>query len=560
VKRSKKRKVVTYAEGMFEAWEFQKECSADSSHPVMKSEALSRLVRRRQRYSYDLVVHVGLARYLRGMQRDEIKDELFRKRQIELSTGTVSYLCDRFLLYLEVLHLVRSPYLKAAIEEHGYPLHIDATSEHGKGGLFVCIDGFRDWILVAGKIESESEAHLKPIVKRTVELFGDPLAVVRDLGEPGQKAVAFLRKRGVPDFVCHYHFLGALGKKLFDNPYSLLRNILRQSRIRTDLRQLLKDLKKYRVAGQKTGRFGKGKVREDLLALVHWLLEGDGKKDAPYPFCMTHLDLFERCRDAVCRAERWVPTPRSQPETRALRHLEGLVNRLKKDKRFDDAASRLEKGWRAFCEARDVLRLDESELPRGDPRRARQDHFPALEEKRREEIEKAVNRYVKDLKKRVGDESLVKPKSTDAITLSYFLRYGDNLFGHPVVRDEDGEVIAVTERTNNKAEHYFGGEKQHLRRRLGRANLGRDLEDQPAQAALVSNLRHPDYVRILCGSLDDLASSFALLDEQALDEASPLVRSNRDTVLQNRVRALLKHLDESPDPDKTDTCSAQITP
>jgi hypothetical protein len=225
--------VVTYAEGIFEAWEFQKECIADSSHPVMKSEALSRLVRPRQRYSYDLIVHVGLARYLRGMQRDEIREELFRKRQIELSAGTVSHLCDRFLLYLEVLHLVRSPYLKAAIEEHGYPLHIDATSEHGKGGLFVCIDGFRDWVLVAGKIESESEANLKPIVERTVELFGDPLAVVRDLGEPGQKAVAFLRKRGVPDLVCHYHFLGALGKKLFDNPYTLLRNILRQSRIRT---------------------------------------------------------------------------------------------------------------------------------------------------------------------------------------------------------------------------------------------------------------------------------------------------------------------------------------
>jgi hypothetical protein len=233
---------------------------------------------------------------------------------------------------------------------------------------------------------------------------------------------------------------------------------------------------------------------------------------------------------------------------------------LPKDKRFDDAASRLEKGWLAFSEARDVLRLDESELPRGDPRLARQDHFPALEEKRRQEIEEAANRYVEDLRKRVGDESLVKPTSTDAITLSYFLRYGDHLFGHPVIRDEDGAVIAVIERTNNKAEHYFGGEKQHLRRRLGRANLGRDLEDQPAQAALVSNLRHPDYVRILCGSLDNLHEAFADLNQQALDEASPLLRSNRDTVLQNRVRALISHFDESPDSAKTNTDSAQITP
>lgn len=559
VVRSKKRTVVTFDEGAFEAIEVQKRCRQNRSHPVMKSEALSRIVRPRQRFGYDLIVYVGLARYLRRKQRDEIQDELFRKRQIELSVGTVSHLCDRFLLYLEVLHLVRSPYLKAAMQEHGYPLHIDATSEHGKGGLFVCIDGFRNWVLVAGKIESESEAHLKPIVERTVELFGDPLAVVRDLGEPGQKAVAALRARGVRDLVCHYHLLGALGKKLFDNPYTLLRNILRQSRVRTELRQLLKDLKKYRVAGQKEGRFGTGKVREDLLALVHWILEGDGRKEAPYPFCLTHLDFYQRCCDAVCRADRWVPTPRNQAERRAMRHLESLSNRLQKDKRFDDAVSRLEKGWRAFCEARDVLRLDVSELPRGDPRLARQDYLPALEEKRRQEIEEATNRYIDDLRKRVGNESLVKPKSTDAITLIYFLRYGDNLFGHPVIRDADGAVIAVTERTNNNAEHYFGGEKQQLRRRLGRANLGRDLEDQPAQAALTSNLRHPDYVRILCGSLDNLAASFANLDEQALDDASPFVRSNRDTALQNRVRALLEHLDDARASDNTSTDSNQFS-
>ena len=557
--RSKGRTVVTYAEGMFDVREVQKKCSLDSSHRAVKSEALSRVVHSGQRFGYDLIVYVGLARYLRRKQRDEIRDDLFRKRGIRLSAGTVSNLCDRFLLYLEVLHLVRSPYLKAAMQEHGYPLHIDATSEHGKGGLFVCIDGFRDWVLVAGKIESESEAHLRPIVERAINLFGDPLAVVRDLGEPGQKAVAPLRERGVPDLVCHYHFLGALGKKLFDNAYTLLRNILRQSRIRTDLRQLLKDLKKYRAANQKDGRFGPGQVREDLLALVHWILEGDGKKDFPYPFCLTPLEFYQRCRDALRRAERWVPMPRSQAERQALRRLEGLANRLKKDNRFEDAAGRLEKGWRVFCEARIVLRLDDSELPRGDTRCALKDHLPALEEKRRQDIEEATKRYIDDLRERVGNESLVKPQTTDAITLKYFLRYRENLFGHPVIRNEDGTVIAVTERTNNKAEHYFGGEKQHLRRRLGRANLGRDLEDQPAQAALTSNLRHSDYVRILCGSLGNLSVAFANLDEQTLDEASPLVRSNRDTALQNRVRTLLKHIDKFEIPEDSNPNSAQIS-
>jgi hypothetical protein len=93
--------------------------------------------------------------------------------------------------------------------------------------------------------------------------------------------------------------------------------------------------------------------------------------------------------------------------------------------------------------------------------------------------------------------------------------------------------VAIVERTNNVPEHFFGHEKQHLRRRLGRANLGRDLEDQPAQAALAANLRHPQYVRVLCGSLDQLPIAFTELDEQALAQTTPLSRSNRDSASSN---------------------------
>ena len=108
----------------------------------------------------------------------------------------------------------------------------------------------------------------------------------------------------------------------------------------------------------------------------------------------------------------------------------------------------------------------------------------------------------------------------------------------------------MVQRTNNVDEHFFGNEKQQLRRRVGRAHLGRDLEDQPAQAALAANLRHADYVRILCGSLEHLHNAFAELDEQALGDATPLVRSNRDTELQNRVRTLLKSLNKVDDLDE----------
>ncbi|MCP4196127.1 MAG: hypothetical protein GY762_03175, partial [Proteobacteria bacterium] len=139
-------------------------------------------------------------------------------------------------------------------------------------------------------------------------------------------------------------------------------------------------------------------------------------------------------------------------------------------------------------------------------------------------------------------------------------RYGKHLFGHPTLRDEDGTILAVVERTDNVPEHYFGAEKRKLRRRLGRAHLGRDLEDQPAQAALVANLQHPGYVRVVCGSLDNLAMVFAELDEQAFEQTTPLSRHNRDSALLRRVRILVKNeATNQPSGDKSSTIEAATT-
>jgi len=217
VQKSKRRHIVTLESGVVNVTEVRKKCSLNATHPVMGSEALSRLVEPHQRYAYDLVVHVGLARYLRGKQRQEIRAELHQGHGLTLCEASISTLCDRFLVYLEALHLAQAPELRRVMED-GYPLHLDATCERGKGGLFVCMDGWRGWVLMAARILSEHENHLRPWVEKTAALFGDPIATVRDMGEGMGKAVSPLHARGVADLICHYHFLGAVGKKLFETP------------------------------------------------------------------------------------------------------------------------------------------------------------------------------------------------------------------------------------------------------------------------------------------------------------------------------------------------------
>ena len=162
--KSKRRRVVTLAAGTFVAREVRKRCGSDSNHPVLLSEKLSCLVPPRQGYGYDLIVQVALARYLRNLQREEIRTELLAEQGIVVCDGSISNLCDRFLRLLEGLHRRRAPALRAAMHG-GYPLHIDATSEHGKGGLFLCLDGRRAWVLHAVKIASENAEELRPCVE-----------------------------------------------------------------------------------------------------------------------------------------------------------------------------------------------------------------------------------------------------------------------------------------------------------------------------------------------------------------------------------------------------------
>ena len=540
VQKSKTRIVSTLETGTVRVREIRKCCTPGSSHPVARSEALARWVPRRQRYGYDLIVAVGLARYHRNRQRREIRDELRRDHGIVLSAGSLSELCNRFLHYLEALHWRSVPALRAAMGENGYPLHIDATSEAGKGGLFLCLDGWRGWVLHAVKIASENEAALRPAVAQTLAAFGEPVAVVRDLGAAGAKAVAPIRQRAIPDLICHYHFLGAIGKKLFDTEYAVLRQRLRRSQVRGGLRELLRGVRKQCAGEVYQGKFGQGRLREALPALLLWVLEDAGRKDPPYPFALPHLRFHQRCGRLLQQAERWLPTPRSQVERRVLKQAVAVIAGLDGMDRLAWAVPRLEQGWAVFGQLRDILRLTDTELPRGDRRLPCHRQFPALEADRLRGIENRTTAYREAIRQRVIASQAANPgrATPEAIVLNYLDRYGDRLFGHPVARDRAGSIVAVVERTNNVVEHFFGTDKQKLRRRLGRAHLGRDLEDQPAQAALAANLYCRDYVRIVCGTLEQLPRAFAELDRDGIKETSPLQRSNRDSGLMKRIRAL----------------------
>ena len=99
------------------------------------------------------------------------------------------------------------------------------------------------------------------------------------------------------------------------------------------------------------------------------------------------------------------------------------------------------------------------------------------------------------------------------IILDHILRHGDTLSGHSIeLPAQSGGGVRLVDRTNMSLENFFGLTKRAERRRSGRKNLAADLESLPGSAPLALNLVRPDYVQILCGTLQQLPSAFAQLD------------------------------------------------
>ena len=65
------------------------------------------------------------------------------------------------------------------------------------------------------------------------------------------------------------------------------------------------------------------------------------------------------------------------------------------------------------------------------------------------------------------------------------------------------------------------------------------MQDQPAQAALAANLLDPHSVQIMCGTLDKLPRTFALLEQAGTVTAQPtLDRDQKHSNLRRRIREL----------------------
>ncbi len=512
------RKVITLQVGPFRAREIILRCKP--CHQTFRSLDLTALVPPGANFGYDVMVYVGKAIFLRYRNEAEVVEEL-AQRNIRISAREVSLLGMKFVAHLALAHQRRAPAIAADMRVRGgYICHLDATCEGREPFLMSSIDSLSDIVLGNVKLPAENEANIVPFLERIKQTFGVPLALVHDMGSGIINAVAKVFP-GVPDFICHFHFLRDIGKDFLGPEYGIIRYQLRKHGISATLRQQTKMLKQVLDANPAwTDALPCDSTHAALpvapcapvfgaYTLIQWAMKGKNEGDGyGFPFDRPHLAFAQRLLRLSVQIEnikdihrrgQW----RDTPYFKICKALQPIA----KDKILRNAVAAIEDKIVVFEKLRQAMRIALPSGSHGLNDEGRTGHIRT--------IEKRVKRFRTWMTRR-GDypQDRATKKMIEQID-----KYWKKLFTDPIyVQTPRGQVLIQPQRTNNILEQFFRSFKRAHRRRTGNAKAGRMLRTILAETPLVQNLGNQHYMKILLNGKATLEEVFADIDIDTLRE------------------------------------------
>ncbi len=241
VLKTQTKKAATLEIGLLRIHETVKYC--DNCQEVYLSDEPRKLVAHGSRFGFNVLVDVGKSMFVECKNERQIRAELER-RNIPISIRQIGYLAKKFIAYLAIAQRESRSRIRDLLSSRGeYILHLDCTCEGDSPHLMSALDEVARIGLDNVKIPSEKADDIVPFLRRISDRYGMPLALVHDMGAGILSAVKAVFP-GVPDYICHYHFLQDIGDDLFGFEYSRLRIELRKHGIRSSLRKVVKALDK----------------------------------------------------------------------------------------------------------------------------------------------------------------------------------------------------------------------------------------------------------------------------------------------------------------------------
>jgi len=517
VNKTRTRTVSTLPIGAFTARETLLECPECQNQTIYGSEDLNRLAPPHCNFGYDVMVFAGKGLFLRHRRAEELVAELL-EHNVRLSASEVAYLGKKFIVYLALAHRQSAPRLQTVLgQKGGYIFHLDGTCEAGGPMLMSSLDSLSEIVLGNVKVPSEKTQELIPFLREIKRPYGVPLAVVHDMG-PGILAAVKEVFPGVPDFICHFHFLRDLGKDLLESDYDAIRQRLRRYGVTEKLLSLARRLKgTLDQQPELVDSFcqsvqGESLPKEQLepfpllsaYSLIQWALAGKTQGQGyGFPFDRPLLEFAKRLRVLSERLEQIKDVHlRGQWEDNIpLFRLSCALQKLSADRGLQKKIESIEGKIAVFDRLRDAMRI--APLDGSDGLNSGSELVPM------EPIKNAVQQFRQEIISRSDYPSTNHWKAL----IAQIDKYGDKLFADPIpVQTPHGPLLIQPQRTNNIMERFFRDFRRGARRKSGHNSISRLLQTMLADTPLVRNLENPQYLEVLLNGQATLEERFAQVD------------------------------------------------
>jgi len=508
------KSAATLAIGQFSAREYHYDCPRCGF--VAGSEELRALVPERCNIGYDVVLYVGEEFFLRSRDNEQIVMSL-REKNVFVCRSEISYLAKKFIVYLALLHKKVQKQTRSFLSLNGgYILHLDGTCEGESPHLISVLDGITEIVLDNTKVPSENADDLIPFLKGIKAAYGDPVAVVSDMGKGNLAAIEAVFEN-LPSFVCHYHFLKSVGKELFGEEYDTIRNRLRIHGIKGTLGKRFRGLDN-KIAAAPSGfvdTFLSGIDTEDAAktpaqmvvhSLLGWALQAKSQgQGRGFPFDQRHLVFYQRLvhihtlLDQLSQAGLFSSKKEKKLYSTIRRDLQPVI----RDSMLKRTAATMKEKVDDFGRLREVMRITLSDNKHGLNDNGELCDMKTIEK----EVTKFVQRLGKD-KKRMRDKAYQK-------MIGQIEKYWEKLFCDPiVVETKTGKIAIQPQRTNNILEQFFRNLMRTYRKKNGFQAMERALKAMLKDTPLVMNLRNEDFMDILLSGKKNLAQRFADVDAE----------------------------------------------
>jgi len=571
-KTSRKRTIITLIGGVRAIKEEYFVCprckdGQTGSRIIHHSECLRDIVPQNSRYGYDVEIEAGYLKYVDNKQMSEIKVIFKEEYGISVGQAQIHELGIRFLKHMIVVHYLAAPLLCKLFESSGCVYHIDATCEAGRGMELTIIEGWTGIVLGAWKIPSENKETIKQHLESTVRIFGEPVAFVSDMGKGMMGAIGDVTKEmrlNSRQLICHMHFIKAIGKKLMEDEFRVLKTRFKKQETLLQLKRFIKDTAKIIEPQAETVRDFLGQWQESdaqleipdylesiavLRALAQWVMEfGKECKGMGFPFALTHLKLFERCANALSSLLALLEV--NAFNERAVKYAERLQRILQspvENSEIQKTVKYLTTMDNAFTELRKILRLEKTDVYKDEKDKKVPDKIEVIAK-----LKEETSDFRKTLEQKLdADVGTKDDKYAFRVILDYLDKYECFLFDHFFILhdetddvilhdasnvasldDSDNVTIKLINRTNNVVENFYGVYKHQIRRRTGSKNLGFVFEHLFPAASMVLNLQNPIYQQIVLDNKTrgDLVDRFSALDDIMLYQETPMFQKDLDLI------------------------------